>query len=278
LGLGDGGDGTAEAQDALGDNADGTDAAAEQISDDLTDAEADRLLTEYIASQFDTPQHTTDVDGKVEPKPEAKAEAKPAPTPSTTTTPSPEIEEMYQAVEDELSEHAAKAFRSLVDGLRTQIDQMRSERTAEREAAQATRQYLAWKRETLPAVEHIDKLMEGDPRFGLAAKLARDEVTAEQFQPYQVLHKLAMGIQEQAKREGRELSAEAVAKAAASRMRRMHGQKPIVAQPTQKPKESKPGKLNLPAPKQPAKNEPTRDESEAEFLRGLRGSLRTLTV
>ena len=201
-------------------------------------------------------------------------------------TPPAEVEALYTAVESELSQPAAKAFRTLVDGLRTQVEQIRSELTTEREAqkqtreaAETTQKYLAWKKETLPAVEHIDKLMEGDPRFGLAAKLARDEVTAEQFRPYQVLHKLAMGIQEQAKREGRELSVEAIAKAAASRMRRMHGQKPAAPDKAAPEKAAaKPGdatKFKVPPAKQPASKTDAapRPESEDEFLAGLRNDL-----
>lgn len=286
----------ADAQDARGEEDKGTDAPADagektDAADEaeLSDSEADRLLSEWIASQIDpqpdaNSQAKPDVVGKIEPKadakPDAKADAKPV-----VVTPPAEVEALYTAVESELSQPAAKAFRTLVDGLRTQVEQIKSELTTEREAqkqtreqAETTQKYLAWKKETLPAVEHIDKLMEGDPRFGLAAKLARDEVTAEQFRPYTVLHKLAMGIQEQAKREGRELSVEAIAKAAASRMRRMHGQKPTGATAPEKSAVNKPGdatKFKLPPPKQPAPKSDAapRVESEAEFLANLRNDL-----
>lgn len=271
---------TAETQDA------GTDAAA--AVDELSDAEADRLLSEWIASQVDPqPQADTSAETKPDTKPDAKVETKPDPKADAKTdakAPLPaEVESLYTAVESELSQPAAKAFRTLVDGLRTKVEQISAELSAERESqkqarqsAETTQKYLAWKKETLPAVEAIDKLMEGDPRFGLAAKLARDEVTAEQFRPYQVLHKLAMGIQEQAKREGRELSVEALAKAAASRMRRMQPKTPSTAS-TASNTSAKPAtpasapKLKLPAPKQPA-NKPAGEpklESEAEFLSGL---------
>jgi hypothetical protein len=293
----------ADAQDARGEKDKGTDAPADagektDAADEaeLSDSEADRLLSEWIASQVDpqpdaNSQAKPDVAGKIEPKLDAKQDAKPdakADAKPVVVTPPAEVEALYTAVESELSQPAAKAFRTLVDGLRTQVEQIKSELTTEREAqkqtreqAETTQKYLAWKKETLPAVEHIDKLMEGDPRFGLAAKLARDEVTAEQFRPYTVLHKLAMGMQEQAKREGRELSVEAIAKAAASRMRRMHGQKPAGTTDKSAPEKSaanKPGdatKFKLPPAKQPA---PKTDaapqvESEAEFLSNLRNDL-----